>query len=68
MGIEQAIETLNNKNERPAILALTLKHGESISILGGLIEIEVNLTYHPSRPMLKFKAPKFVRIFRIKKQ
>jgi hypothetical protein len=67
MEVEQAIETLKEKNDKKCVLALTLKHGEVVSIFGGLIEVEVDLEYHASRPLLRFKAPRFVDIFRTKK-
>ena len=67
MQINQAIETLNEKGDKKCVLALTLKHGEVVKILDGLIEVEIDLEYHPSRPMIKFKAPRFVDIFRTKK-
>lgn len=54
------------KNSKKSTLCLTLRHGESVSVLGGLIEIEIDLEYHPTRPMLRFKAPFFVDIFRVK--
>jgi hypothetical protein len=67
MEITQAIETLKEKNDKQCVLALTLKHGETVNILGGLIQIEVDLEYHSSRPLLRFKAPKFIDIFRSKR-
>lgn len=67
MELIQAIETLKEKNVKKTILALTLKHGESVSILGGLIQIEIDLEYHSSRPLLRFHAPRFIDILRIKK-
>lgn len=67
MQIEQAVETLIQNKDKKCILGLTVKNGETVSIMNGLIEIEVDLDYHNSRPLLRFKAPRFISIFRVKK-
>jgi hypothetical protein len=63
----QAIETLREHSDKKCSLTLTLKHGEVVALLGGLIEIQIDLEEHKTKPMLRFKAPKFVDIFRIKR-
>lgn len=68
MLTEQAINVLEQNAESKSTLKVSFKHGEIISILNGLIEIEVDLEYHSNRVLMKFKAPKFVKIFRIKKR
>jgi hypothetical protein len=47
-------------------LSITVKDGDRISILDGLVEIEVDFSMHGKRK-LRFKAPRVVPIFRKKK-
>jgi hypothetical protein len=71
MDLQQAVDSLSNivnLGEPKKKLCLTLRHGETVSFLNGLVEVEVDLKAHSSRALLKFKAPKFVTIFRKKKE
>ena len=71
MDLQQAVNSLSNivdLNEPKKSLNLTIKHGETVSLLNGLIEVEVDLKHHSNRVLLKFKAPQFVQIFRKKKE
>lgn len=71
MDLQQAVDSLSNivnLGEPKKNLSVSLKHGESVSLLNGLIEIEVDLKEKSSRVLIRFKAPKFVTIFRKKKE
>jgi hypothetical protein len=57
-----------NLDEPKKILCITFKHGESVSLLNGLIELDFDLKHHSNRVLVRFKAPKFVQIFRKKKE
>jgi hypothetical protein len=70
MDLQQAVNSLSNivnLNEPKKSLNLTIRHGEAVSFLNGLIEVEVDLKQHSNRVLMKFKAPGFVKIFRVKK-
>ena len=67
MNTVEAIETLNKHKDKKSSLPISFKHGDSVTLLNGLIEIEIDLEYHSNRALLRFKAPRFVDIFRIKK-
>ena len=57
-----------NLNETKKILCISFKHGESVSLINGLIELEFDLKHHTNRVLVRFKAPRFVEIFRKKKE
>lgn len=71
MDLQQAVNSLSdivNLGEPKKNLCITLKHGESVSLLNGLIEIEVDFKKKSNGVLLRFNAPKFVSIFRKKKE
>ena len=69
MQVEQVknMMTENNLNDI-GNLTLTIKHGEFISILNGLIKIEIDMEYYNSkrRVILRIKSPKVFGVLRKK--
>ena len=69
--LTETVNVLNdivNLNQPKKNLCITFKDGESVSLMDGLIELEFDLKCHSNRIVVRFKAPKFVRILRKKKE
>jgi hypothetical protein len=69
MNLNQAVQSLSdlvNLNEPKKNLIINFRDKEILSLLGGLIEIEVDLMYNNSRKKiaLRIKAPLFVKAIR----
>lgn len=69
MDLNQAVQSLSdlvNLNEPKKNLIINFKDKEILSLLGGLIEIEVDLMYNNSKKKvaLRVKAPAFVKVLR----
>jgi len=65
-GAVQSLSDLVNLNEPKKNLIVNFRDKEILSLLGGLIEIEVDLMYNNSKKKvaLRIRAPSFVKVKR----
>jgi hypothetical protein len=69
MNLNQAVQSLSdlvNLNEPKKNLIINFRDKEILSLLGGLIEVEVDLMYNNSKKKvaLRIRAPSFVKVIR----